>query len=116
MMSSISLSSTSRQSKHVREPLGDVTNTQKSKRGRISAQDDQISTCLFGKKFHLKRWVPERDLLDELNISIPNQSPLSARKIMKQMLGFNKIPFVRLSNGQAKPLTTLSHLPVKGNY
>jgi hypothetical protein len=92
-MLSISLSSTSRQSKGVREPLGNVTNTQKSKQGRISTQDNQTSTCLFGKKLHLERWVPETDLLDELNISITKQSLLSARKIMEQMLGVNKIPF-----------------------
>jgi hypothetical protein len=116
MMLSISLSSTSRQSKRVREPLGDVTNTQKSKRGRISTQDDQISTCLFGKKFHLKRWVPETDLLEELNISITKQSFLSARKIMERMLGVNKIPFVPVSKGQAKPSAPFSQLSIKGYY
>jgi hypothetical protein len=115
-MSSISLYSTSRQSKPVREPLGDVTNTQKSKRGRISTQDDQTSTCLLGKKFHLERWVPETDLLEELNISITKQSLLSARKIMDRMLGVNRIPFICVSKGQAKPSAPFSQLSIRGYY
>jgi hypothetical protein len=72
--------------------------------------------CLFGKNFHLEQWVPETDLLEELNISITKQSLLRARKIMEWMLGVNKIPFVRVSKGQAKPSAPFSQLSIKGYY
>jgi hypothetical protein len=115
-MSSFTFSSTIRQSKCVREPLGDVTNTQKLKRGRTCSQNNQTSTWLFGKKFHLEGWVPETDLLKEVNISMVQQSFLSARKILERMLGANKIPFLRVSKGQAKPSAPFSKLPIKGYY
>jgi hypothetical protein len=115
-MSSISLSYTSRHSKRVREPLADVTNTQQSKRGRTSTRDDQTSTCLSGKKVHLERWVPETNLLEELNISLAVLSLQSARKVMEQTLHSEKIPFARVSKGQARPLAPFSHLSVKGYY
>jgi hypothetical protein len=67
MMSSIniSLSSTSRHSKRVQEPLGNVANAQQSKPGRTSTRDDHTSTSLSGKKVHLEQSVPETDLLEE---------------------------------------------------
>ena len=120
MMSSItisSLSSTSRHSKRVLEPLVDVTNAQQSKRGRTSTQDDHTSTTLLGKKVHLERWVPETDLLEELDISQAEQSLQSARKMMERMLRTNKIPpFILMTKGQAKPLAPFSQLSIKGYY
>ncbi len=119
MMSSItisSLSSTSRHSKRVLEPLVDVTNAQQSKRGRTSTRDDQTSTSLLGKKIHLERWVPETDLLEELSVSQAEQSLHSARKVMELMLRTNKIPFVHVSKGQAKPSAPFSQLSIKGYY
>jgi hypothetical protein len=118
MMSSItiSLSSTSRHPKRLREPLGDVTNAQQSKRGRTSTRDDQTSTSLLGKKIHLERWVPETDLLEGLSISLAEQSLHSARKMMELMLHTNKIPFVPVSKGQAKPSAPFSQLSIKGHY
>mgnify|MGYP000417751870 CR=1 FL=1 len=103
-MSSISLSSTSRHSKRVQEPLGDVTNAQQSKRGKTSTRDDQTSTSLSGKKVHLERWVPETDLLlEELSISLAEQSLHSAREMIELRLHTNNVPFVLVSKGQAKP-------------
>jgi hypothetical protein len=110
----ISLSSTSsRHSKRLREPLGDVTNTQQSKQGRTSTRDDQTLMSLLGKKVHLERWVPETDLLEELSISQADQSLHSARKKMELMLRTNKIPFVCVRKGHAKPLASFSQLPSK---
>ena len=117
MVSSISLSSTSRHSKHLQEPLGDVTNAQQSKRSKTSTQDDQTSTSLLGKKVHLERWVPKTDIIEELSISQAEQSLHSARKMMELMLRTNKIPFVRVSKeGQAEPLAPFSQLSIKGYY
>jgi hypothetical protein len=112
----ISLSSTSRHSKRLQEPLGDVTNAQQSKRGRTSTRDGQTSTPLLGKKIHLERWVPETDLLEELSISQAEQSLHSARIMIELMLRTNKIPFVRVSKGQAKPSAPFSQLSIKGYY
>jgi hypothetical protein len=68
------------------------------------------------KKVHLEQCVPETDLLEELNISQAEQSLQSARKAMERMLRTNKIPFVRVSKGQAKPLAPFSQLLIKGYY
>jgi hypothetical protein len=60
--------------------------------------------------------VPETDLLEELSISITKQSLLSARKTMERMPDVNKIPFVCVSKGQAKPSAPFSQLSIKGYY
>jgi hypothetical protein len=73
---------------------------EQSKRGRTSSRDDQTYISLAGKKVHLEQWVPETDLLEELNISQVEQYLPSARKVMKQMLLTNKIPFIHVSEGQ----------------
>jgi hypothetical protein len=70
----------------------------------------------LGKKVHLERWVPETDLLEELSISQADQSLHSARKKMELMLRTNKIPFVRVRKGHAKPLAPFSQLSIKGYY
>jgi hypothetical protein len=72
--------------------------------------------ALLGKKFHLERWVPETDLLEELTISQAEQSLQSARKVMEQTLRTNKIPFVRVTKGQATLLVPFSKLCIKGYY
>jgi hypothetical protein len=71
---------------------------------------------LSGKKVHLERWVPETDLLEELDISQPEQFLQSARKVMEQTLCMNKIPFVCVTKGQAKPPVPFSQLSIKGYY
>jgi hypothetical protein len=71
----------------------------------------------LGKKVYLERWVPETDLLKELSISQADQSLHSARKKMELMLlCTNKIPFVPVRKGHAKPLAPFSQLFIKGYY
>jgi hypothetical protein len=70
----------------------------------------------LGKIVYLERWVPETDLLEELSISQAEQSLHSARKMMELMLHTNKIPFVRVSKGQATLLAPFSQLSIKGYY
>jgi hypothetical protein len=95
-MSTVSLASNRRHSKLVWEPFGDVTTVQ-----------TRPSLSLSGKKVHLKRWVPETNLLEEHKISrAEHQSLHSARKVMEQTLYVNKIPFVHFPPFPSRDTTT----------